>query len=216
MIKDYKRLILHLICLVPSLWLFHQMWLWFNFAPHSLTANPIEYITDFTGDWTVRFLLISLSITPLAKIFKLRILKYRRAIGLYAFYYGLLHFLNYMVLDYFFDWSLILEDIFKRPALTFGMLGFTLLIPLAITSTKSLIKKMGRNWTKLHRLVYVLTIFAVIHNYMMVKADVFIPLIHATILIVLLGYRVYAQKNKRLKRSKKQLSGDNKHEAIYP
>jgi sulfoxide reductase heme-binding subunit YedZ len=164
----------------------------------------------------VRFLLISLSITPLAKIFKLRILKYRRAIGLYAFYYGLLHFLNYMVLDYFFDWSLILEDIFKRPALTFGMLGFTLLIPLAITSTKSLIKKMGRNWTKLHRLVYVLTIFAVIHNYMMVKADVFIPLIHATILIVLLGYRVYAQKNKRLKRSKKQLSGDNKHEAIYP
>jgi sulfoxide reductase heme-binding subunit YedZ len=75
---------------------------------------------------------------------------------------------------------------------------------------------MGRNWTKLHRLVYVLTIFAVIHNYMMVKADVFIPLIHATILIVLLGYRVYALKNKRLKRSKKQLSGDNKHEAIYP
>lgn len=214
MIKDIKRPILHLICLAPSLWLFHQMWLWYNFAPHSLTANPIEYITDFTGDWTVRFLLISLSVTPIAKIFKFRILKYRRAIGLYAFYYASLHFLNYMVLDYFFDWTLILEDIFKRPALTFGMLGFTLLIPLAVTSTKSLIKKMGKNWTKLHRLVYVLTIFAIIHNYMMVKADVLIPVIHAIILTILLGYRVFSYKSKQSKRSKQQMSGDSKHEAI--
>ena len=214
--KDIKRPILHLICIAPSLWLFHQIWLWYNFAPHNLTANPIEYITDFTGDWTIRFLLISLSVTPLAKIFKLPILKYRRAIGLYAFYYASLHFLNYMVLDYYFDWSLILEDILKRPALTFGMLGFTLLIPLAITSTKSIIKKMGRNWSKLHRLVYVLTILAVIHNYMMVKADVLIPVIHAIILTVLLGCRVLLFNRKRLKRLKKKLSGDNEHEVIYP
>jgi methionine sulfoxide reductase heme-binding subunit len=132
MIKDYKRPLIHLMSLLPAVWLFHQVWLWYSFAPHELTANPIEYITDFTGDWTIRFLLLTLTVTPLAKLLKWRILKYRRAIGLYAFFYALLHFLNYMVLDYFFDWQLILEDIFKRPALTFGMLGFTLLIQLAV------------------------------------------------------------------------------------
>jgi len=209
MIKDYKRPLIHILAMLPALWLFHQIWLWYSFAPHDLTANPIEYITDFTGDWTIRFLLMSLTVTPLAKITKWRILKYRRAIGLYAFFYALLHFLNYMVLDYFFDWQLILEDIFKRPAITFGMLGFTLLIPLAVTSFKRMIKKLGKNWQKLHRLIYVLTIFAVIHNYMMVKADVLIPIIHAIILVSLLGYRVYLNKNKRMKRAKKS------HETIY-
>lgn len=211
MIKDYKRPILHILCLLPSLWLFHQIWLWYNFAPHDLTANPIEYITDFTGDWTVRFLLLTLAISPLAKIFKLRILKYRRAVGLYAFYYGLLHFLNYMVLDYFFDWTLILEDIFKRPALTFGMIGFAMLVPLAVTSMSYFMKKMGKSWQKLHNTIYVLTVFAVTHNYMMVKADVLIPTIHAIILVSLLLYRVYNYKNKRLKRANRQ-----KHEAILP
>ncbi|MDG1708011.1 MAG: sulfoxide reductase heme-binding subunit YedZ [Emcibacteraceae bacterium] len=209
MIKDYKRPLIHVLAILPSLWLFHQIWLWYSFAPHDLTANPIEYITDFTGDWTIRFLLLTLTVTPLAKITKWRILKYRRAIGLYAFYYGLLHFLNYMVLDYFFDWQLILEDIFKRPAITFGMLGFTLLIPLAITSFKRLIKKLGKNWQKLHRLIYVITIFAVVHNYMMVKADVLIPTIHAIILLSLLGYRVFIYKKKQLKRANKT------HETIY-
>lgn len=206
MLKNGPRLILHLICVLPALWLGHQIWLWYSFAPHELSANPIEYITDFTGDWTVRFLLITLTVTPLAKITKWRILKYRRALGLYAFLYGLLHFLNYMVLDYFFNWSLILEDIFKRPALTFGMLAFTLLILLAVTSFKFAIKKMGKNWQKLHQLIYVLTIFAIIHNYMMVKADVLIPVIHAIILAVLLGCRVYINWNNRKVRLKKQLA----------
>ncbi|MCC3862015.1 sulfite oxidase heme-binding subunit YedZ [Pseudemcibacter aquimaris] len=210
MFKDIKRPILHLICVLPSLWLFHQVWLWYNFAPHDLTANPIEYITDFTGDWTVRFLLLTLSISPLAKIFKLRILKYRRAVGLYAFYYGLLHFLNYMVLDYFFDWTLILEDIFKRPAITFGMLAFVLLVPLAVTSASYFMKKMGKAWQKLHNIIYVITIFAVTHNYMMVKADVLVPTIHAIILAGLLGYRLYSYKIKQTKRANR-----NKHEAVH-
>lgn len=210
MIKDYIRPIIHLLSLMPALWLFYQIWLWYSFAPHDLTANPIEYIMDFTGDWTIRFLLITLTVTPLAKISKWRILKYRRAVGLYAFFYGLLHFLNYMVLDHFFDFELIIEDILKRPAITFGMLGFTLLIPLAVTSFKAMIKKLGKNWQRLHKLIYVVTISAVTHNFMMVKADVLIPTIHAIILLSLLGYRVYAYKNKRIKRAK-----NKSHETIF-
>lgn len=197
MIKDPVRPALHLVCALPALWLMYQNWLWLNFMPHELTANPIEYNTDFTGDWTIRFLLITLSVTPLTKLTKWRVLKYRRAVGLYAFLYALLHFLNYMVLDYFFDWVLILEDIIKRPAITFGMVAFIMLIPLAVTSFKFMVKKLGKNWQKLHRMLYILTISAVIHNYMMVKADVLIPVIHAMILTSLLGYRVYLNWNKR-------------------
>ena len=199
-----RRLLLHSICVIPALWLFWQIWLWYNFAPHELTANPIEYITDFTGDWTIRFLLLTLAITPLARLTKIKSLKYRRAIGLYAFFYGLLHFLNYMVLDYFFDWPLILEDIFKRPAITFGMLAFTMLVPLAVTSIKFIIKRMAANWQKLHRLIYLITVFAVVHNYMMVKADVLIPVIHAMILFGLLGVRVFLSFKKR-KRAMKNI-----------
>ena len=199
-----RRLLLHIVCVIPALWLFWQIWLWYNFSSHELTANPIEYITDFTGDWTIRFLLLTLAITPLARLTKIKSLKYRRAIGLYAFFYGLLHFLNYMVLDYFFDWPLILEDIFKRPAITFGMLAFTMLIPLAVTSIKFIIKKMAANWQKLHRLIYLITVFAVVHNYMMVKADVLIPVIHAMILFGLLGVRVFLSFKKR-KRTMKNI-----------
>ena len=201
--KHGTRIFLHIFFLIPAIWLFWQVWLWYNFAPHALSANPIEYITDFTGEWTIRFLLLTLSISPLAKLTKWRFLKYRRAVGLYAFFYGFLHFLNYMVLDYFFDWPLIVEDIIKRPALTFGMLSFTLLIPLAITSIKYFIKKMGKNWQKLHRFIYAITIFAVIHNYMMVKADVLVPVIHAIILCSLLSVRVYLSLKKKKTRNKK-------------
>lgn len=205
MINNLPRIFLHLLSLLPALWLGHQIWLWYNFSPHDLTANPIEYIMDYTGGWTIRFLLITLCITPLAQLSKWRILKYRRLIGLYAFLYALLHFLNYMVLDYFFNWSLIIEDILKRPAITIGMLTFILLIPLVVTSTKAAIKKLGKDWQKLHRLIYLLTCFAVIHNYMMVKADVTIPIIHGIILVFLLGYRIMKRRNKRKLKLKKQL-----------
>lgn len=191
------RIFLHIISLIPATWLFWQMWLWYNFFPHDLTANPIEFITDFTGNWTIRFLLLTLCISPLAKLTKWRLIKYRRALGLYAFSYGLFHFLNYTVLDYFFDWMLILEDIFKRPAITFGMLAFLLLIPLAITSFKYFIKKMAANWKSLHRIIYIITIFAITHNYMMVKADILIPVIHAIILSCLLTLRIYFSLDKK-------------------
>jgi methionine sulfoxide reductase heme-binding subunit len=207
--KNLLRICLHLLSLIPATWLGWQVWLWVNFAAHDLTANPIEYITDFTGGWTIRFLLITLSISPLSRLTKWSLLKYRRLFGLYAFLYGLLHFLNYMVLDYYFDWPLIIEDIFKRPAISFGMMAFCLLIPLAVTSFKFVIKKMAKSWQTLHQLIYLLTIFAVIHNYMMVKADVLVPIIHGIILSFLLGYRIITRWNKQKSIFKKQLAWDN-------
>ncbi|MBT7581316.1 MAG: sulfoxide reductase heme-binding subunit YedZ, partial [Kordiimonadaceae bacterium] len=201
-----SRLLIHTLSILPALWIGWQIWLWYSFLPHELSANPIEYITDFTGNWTIRFLLLTLSITPLVKLTKWRLLKYRRAIGLYAFLYGLLHFLNYMMLDYFFNWSLIIEDVLKRPAITFGMAGFAMLVILAITSFKFTKIKLGKNWTKLHQLIYILAISVTVHNYMMVKADVLIPLIHATILSILLLYRLYLNWSKRRERAKRQLA----------
>ena len=200
------RVLLHLLSAGPVLWLGYQIWLWLNGAPHVLTANPIEYITDFTGRGTVRMLLITLCVSPLAKFTKWRILKYRRLLGLYAFLYGLLHFLNYMVLDYFFDWELIIEDVLERKAITFGMIAFVGLIPLAVTSFKFMMKKMGKNWQKLHSLIYIITILAVTHNYMMVKADVLVPTIHAIILAILLSYRVYVNWLKYKTSNKKRMA----------
>ncbi|MDA0708249.1 MAG: sulfoxide reductase heme-binding subunit YedZ [Proteobacteria bacterium] len=188
--KNWLRISLHFLCALPALWLSYQVWLWANSMPHGLSANPIEYLTDYTGGWTIRFILITLSVTPLARLFKWNIIKYRRMLGLYVFFYGLCHFLNYIVLDYFFDWQLIVEDILKRNAITFGMLAFTLLIPLAVTSNKFMIKKLSKNWQKLHMIFYGIAVLAVVHNYMMVKADVLIPSIHAIILAILLGYRL--------------------------
>jgi len=206
MVKKLPRLLIHALSVGPALWLGWQIWLWYSFLPHQLTANPIEYITDFTGNWTIRFLLITLSITPLVRLTKWRLLKYRRAIGLYAFLYGLLHFLNYMMLDYFFNWLLIIEDVLKRPAITFGMAGFAMLIILAVTSFKFMKIKLGKNWLKLHQLIYIIAISVTVHNYMMVKADVLIPIIHATLLSILLLYRVYLNWNRRRTRAKKQLA----------
>ena len=164
MTKDWRRVLIHILSVLPALWLFWQMSLWYRFLPHDLSANPIEYITKFTGDWTIRFLLITLSVSPITKFTGWRILKYRRAVGLYAFFYALLHFLNYMVLDYFFDWPLILEDIFKRPAITFGMWHshclYRLLLRLLSFSSKKW-PKIGKNFINLFTLLLSLQLFII-------------------------------------------------------
>ncbi|WP_417320382.1 sulfite oxidase heme-binding subunit YedZ [Emcibacter sp.] len=186
------RAALHLLCLLPFLWIVWQVWLMFSYQPHALTANPFQYINQYTGDWTIRILLASLAVTPLRKLLKKNgLIKWRRPLGLYAFFYGLLHLGNYLVLDHFFDWAVIWQDLVKRPAMTFGMIALFLMIPLAVTSTKKMIRRLGRIWPRLHRLVYLIGILAVVHNIMMVKADLREPLIHAAILCLLLGYRLY-------------------------
>jgi sulfoxide reductase heme-binding subunit YedZ len=159
---------------------------------NALGANPIEVITHATGDWTLRFLLITLAITPIRKLTgQFWFIRYRRMFGLFAFFYATLHFLTYIWLDKFFDVHEMLHDVAKRRFITVGFTGFVLLIPLALTSTKGWIRRLGgKRWQALHRLIYFSAIAGVIHYWWLVKADVREPLKYGAILAVLLGYRI--------------------------
>jgi methionine sulfoxide reductase heme-binding subunit len=164
--------------------------------------NPVEYITHYTGDWTIRFLLITLSITPLRKIFNQpKLARYRRMLGLFAFFYVSLHFLTWFVLDKFFSFSEMWADIIKRRYITVGMAGFAMLIPLAITSTAGWVRRLGFvQWQRLHRLVYFAALAGVIHYYWLVKSDVRLPLMYGAILAVLMAYRFFIWKQAPPKR----------------
>ena len=157
-----------------------------------LTANPIEFITHTTGDWTLRFLVITLTITPLRRISRLpELIRFRRMLGLFAFFYACLHFITYLVLDKFFDFSEIGKDIAKRRYITVGFAAFVLLIPLAITSTKGWIRRLGgKRWQQIHRAVYISAIAGVIHYYWLVKSAVIKPLAYGTIVALLLLWRL--------------------------
>ena len=172
-------------CLIPLGQLLYNAW------TDNLSANPIEFITHFTGDWTLIFLLASLSVTPLRKISGWNeLIKYRRMLGLFAFFYAVLHFATYMVLDHFFDFPAIVKDVMKRPYVTAGFTGFVLMIPLAITSTAGMIRRLGKRWQQLHRFVYVVGIAGVIHFYWLVKADIRRPVQYGAVLALFLGYRL--------------------------
>jgi methionine sulfoxide reductase heme-binding subunit len=184
----YLKIAVFLTCLVPSAQLIY------NAFTDNLGANPIEAITRFTGSWTLIFLLITLSVTPLRKLSGWnQLVKFRRMLGLFAFFYAVLHFATYMVLDHFFDFQAILKDIIKRPYVTAGFTSLTLMIPLAITSTTGMIRRLGRRWQQLHRLVYVVAIGGVIHFYWLVKADIRRPVMYGSVLALLLSYRLLAK-----------------------
>lgn len=158
----------------------------------SLGANPVETITHQTGDWGLRFLLITLAITPLRRLSGWQWLqRFRRMLGLFSFFYVCLHFATYLVFDHFFDLASIWEDVLERPYITVGFLAFLLLIPLAVTSTKGMMRRLGRHWQRLHRLVYAIAVLGVLHFLWLVKADVREPLWYAAVLTVLLGYRLW-------------------------
>lgn len=161
----------------------------------ALGANPIEKITHRTGDWALRFLLITLAITPLRKLFGWKqLIRYRRMLGLFAFFYVCIHFSIYIVFDHFFDVNEIIKDIVKRPYVTVGFAAFVLLIPLAVTSTNKMMKRLGRRWKQLHQLVYVIAVLAILHYLWLVKADVLQPVIHAIVLLLLLVIRAWYQR----------------------
>lgn len=157
-----------------------------------LGANPVEFLQHFTGDWTLRFLLITLAVTPLRKLLKLPdLIRFRRMFGLFAFFYVCLHFLTYIGPDQSFDFAAMLKDVAKRPFITFGFAAFILLIPLAITSTAGWIRRLGgKNWQALHRLIYIAALCGVIHYYWLVKSDHRLPLLYAALLAALLLYRL--------------------------
>lgn len=157
-----------------------------------LGANPIEFITHATGDWTLRFLVITLAVTPLRKLLRLpQLIRFRRMLGLFAFFYAFLHFSTWIVLDQFFDWRGMLKDVEKRPFITVGFTAFALMIPLAVTSTAGWIRRLGgRRWQWLHRLIYASAILGVIHYYWLVKSDERKPLEYAWMVGILLAWRV--------------------------
>ncbi len=168
--------------------------IWAGFTDQ-LGANPIEEITHRTGDWALRLLLITLAVTPLRRMLGWGwLLRVRRMLGLFAFFYACLHLLTYFVLDQFFDWDEILKDIIKRPYITIGFSAFVLLVPLAITSTNAMMRRLGKRWGQLHQLVYVIAVFGILHYLWLVKADYLLPLIHAAILLALLLVRVWYQR----------------------
>ena len=170
--------------LLPLAWLGWQAW------QDQLGANPIETLSHSTGDWSLRFLLLTLAVTPLRRLTGWnRLQQFRRMLGLFAFFYVCLHLGVYLIFDQFFDWRAIGEDIAKRPYLTVGFAGWLLLIPLAVTSSRGMIRRLGRNWQRLHRLVYLIGVLGVLHYGWLVKADLTEPLIYGVILALLLGYR---------------------------
>ena len=174
-----------LAALIPFLKL---AWLGWN---DGLGANPIEKITRTTGYWTLTFLMITLTATPLRTLSGWNWpLRWRRMLGLFAFFYASLHFLTYLVLDQFFDWPAIVKDIVKRPYITVGFPAFVMLIPLAVTSTNNMVRRLGgKRWKMLHRLVYVIAIAGVVHFWWLVKKDITEPVQFAAVLAVLLGFR---------------------------
>jgi methionine sulfoxide reductase heme-binding subunit len=167
-------------------------WLVWRGLHDDLTADPVNFIEHTTGNWTLRFLVITLAITPLRKILHLpQLIRFRRMTGLFAFFYVSLHFTTWIWLDRGFAWSEMWKDVLKRPFITVGFTGFVLLIPLAITSTAGWIRRLGgRRWQNLHRLLYLIAVLGVIHYYWLVKSDHRKPLLYALLVAILLAWRL--------------------------
>ena len=188
----WLKSLLFVICLLPVANLAYGV------LTSSISGDPVETMTEVTGQWGLRFLLLTLSITPLRKILKLAdLVKFRRMLGLFAFFYAFCHLNVYIVFDQFFDWPEIWRDTVEKKFVFAGMLAIILMIPLAITSTNGWIKRLGgKRWQRLHRLVYIIAIAAVVHFIWLVKADLTQPLIYTLILIFLLGFRLFQKFRK--------------------
>jgi sulfoxide reductase heme-binding subunit YedZ len=178
------KLPVFLACLGPAVYLMSAA------LTNTLGANPIKTITEETGTWTLRFLVVTLAVTPIRRWTAWNLQRFRRMFGLFAFFYGTLHFLTYVWLDQFFVLHDIAKDIGKRPFITMGFAAFVLMVPLALTSTTGWIRRLGRRWTTLHRLVYLSAIGGVIHYWWLVKADTSRPFRYGIAVAILLAARV--------------------------
>ena len=193
------KVLLFLACLWP---LTSLVW---DAAHDALGANPIEAMTRGLGDWTLNLLLITLTVTPLRRLTGWNwLLRLRRMLGLYTFFYACLHVTSYVWLDQFFDWTAIAKDIVKRPFITAGFVAFSLMVPLAVTSNNAMVRRLGgRRWQALHRSVYLIAVLGVLHYSWMVKRDLALPLVYAAIAFVLLGARAVWREQER----RRQLAG---------
>jgi len=188
----WAKLLVWLVCLAPFGRLVWRIW------HQDVTPNPVEFITHFTGDWTLRLVVATLAITPLRKLLHLpELIRFRRLIGLFAFFYACLHLTTYVWFDHNFDFHAMLQDVAKRPYITAGFTAFVLMIPLALTSTAGWIRRLGgKRWQSLHRLIYVTAIAAVIHYYWLVKSDIRLPVLYGTLVALELGYRMVTSMRK--------------------
>jgi len=202
----WAKVVLFALCLVPAGMLGGHAY------RSELGANPIDYVTHWTGDWTIRFLLITLSVTPLRKLLNQpKFARFRRMLGLFAFFYGFLHLMTWAGLDKFFDVGDMWKDVIKRRFITAGMTGFALMIPLAITSTSGWVRRLGfRRWQAIHRLVYFSALAGVIHYYWLVKSDIRLPLMYAAMLGLLMAYRavLWLQDHRKVHRSMPAAAAD--------
>lgn len=179
----------------------------FGWGHATLGANPIEEVLHVCGKWALILLLVTLSVTPLRRITGLNVLvRLRRMLGLFTFFYAILHVATYLILDQGTDFGLVFEDVVRRPYITIGFVAFALLWPLAITSTNRMMRRLGSRWQRLHRLTYVIAVLGVWHYYWQVKADVRLPVAYALVLAVLLGYRLI----RRLPRSRASTLSDKR------
>ena len=203
LLNRFLKPVVFLLCLVPT-----GLLAW-NGISGNLSANPIDDITDTTGTWTLRFVMITLAVTPLRKVFGWNTLgRIRRMLGLFTFFHATLHFFTYVWLDQFFDVESILADIAKRPFILAGFTAFVLFIPLAVTSTGGWVRRLGgKRWRMLHRLVYVSAAAGVVHYLWLVKADRQRPVIYGAVLAILLGYRIFHSWNSRRKISAGEAAG---------
>ncbi|WP_243371532.1 protein-methionine-sulfoxide reductase heme-binding subunit MsrQ [Microvirga solisilvae] len=184
-LPQVPKILVYIVGFIPAVWLFYAG------ITDQLGADPMRTLEQELGEWAFRFLIATLTITPLRQLFSVNLLRYRRAIGLLAFYYALLHLITYTVLDQGLDFAAIGADIVKRPYITIGMATFVILVPLAITSNNLSIRRLGgQAWAKLHKLVYLAAIGAALHFILVVKSWPLEPLIYAAIVAVLLGYRL--------------------------
>jgi len=196
-VRRFIKPAVFLLCLVPLLSL---VWRAFEIGGTDLGTNPIEHIQDTLGQWGLRFLLITLAVTPLRDWFNAPwLIQLRRMLGLYAFFYVLMHFLTWLILDQGLYWSGILQDISKRPFITIGFAALVMLVPLAVTSTNGMMRRLGRRWKQLHRLIYLIVLLGIWHYYWQVKADVREPLVYLAIAAVLLGWRLWKRRPQALR-----------------
>ena len=194
--SKWTKVLVFLICLVPLGVLIREAF------TGGLGSNPTQFLEHATGDWTLRFVAITLAVTPLRKILRQpQLIRFRRMLGLFAFFYGCCHFSVYLTFDQVFDLHGIWADVLKRRYITVGFTGFVLMIPLALTSTAGWIRRMGgRRWAMLHRAIYLTAIAGVIHFLWLVKSDIHLPLEYAAVMAILLGWRVYDHYSKAPRR----------------
>ena len=185
----YFKVTIFTVCLIPLAWMVWQA------SNQLLGSNPVEELLHQSGGWALRFILIVLAVTPLRKLTGWTVLlRFRRMLGLFAFFYASGHFSVYFLLDLGMDFSFVVEDIIKRPYITIGFTALVLLVPLAVTSTKGMMRRLGRNWKRLHKLVYLIGILGVVHFIWLVKADLLEPIIYAMVLLVLFAIRRFDVK----------------------